>query len=138
MKRLTLAALVSLMLLSTPAWSHPGFTDAKGCHTNRNWERHCHDTVNLASDAVGSALGRAKDKAPATYAALDSALVKAGATAPDVYAAMEQARIKASGRSPGAYKMAKAAEHTGVQAGVQASASGRVPGAFRAARLARL
>ena len=85
-----------LILASSPARAHPGFTDKRGCHTNRQGEYHCHETANLAAAALGAALIRAKERAPATYAAMDQALIRASGRAPGAYKAMRKARPKAA------------------------------------------
>gem|GEM_PF-3814899 len=58
------------------------------------WERHGHKAAAVDTEAVNSALARAKARAPATYAAMDQALVKASGRAPGAYKAMRKARAK--------------------------------------------
>ena len=95
--------LAIVLALSVPAWAHPGYTNAKGCHTGRNWVRHCHETVNLMpDDALEAALIRAHEKNPALYQTMEEALVNAETK-------------KVSGRMPGGYRKTKKAQAEGRQ-----------------------
>lgn len=62
------AAIVTLLVLPTPALAHGGGTDASGCHTNRKTgEYHCHQPKGGASPAPRPAPARGVTGGSAVY-----------------------------------------------------------------------
>jgi hypothetical protein len=127
-KRL-LSTILLILSMSSPAWAHPGFTDTSGCHTDRKWERHCHETVNLAAKAIDPALAKSKESAPDTYDAMYRARVRASGRVPGAYKAMERAKVGTT-KTPDAYLAME-------EARARAKATGRNPGAYKAMERAR-